>query len=89
MKQSEITKQAGDIIKNVFSAVTKNDDKDAWKKALDYTSIKIQDCVLRANKAIATDINSFEANDYLEKKEIWAKVKYLLIQLYGKKFIQK
>jgi len=88
MKQSEIYTEAKDVLNNVFSSLLKSEDKATWKKALDFSSVKIQDCNLRANKAIMQN-NEEEGTKYLQKKEIWNKVHFLLLKAYGTKFIRK
>ena len=89
MKQSEISTEADKIINTVFVALKTTDNKEAWKKALDMASVKIQDCVVRAGKLAMENEDSEESTKMYAKKEIWSRVHFKLLNAFGKKFVKK
>ena len=72
MKNSEIRKQAQEIIKDIFLLVTSSENKEVWEKALTFASWKIA---------------QLEATTRWEEMFVWRRVHYILVDLYEKKFI--
>lgn len=60
------------IIQDLFSRVLVSDDKEVWKKALDFIIKKTED---------------LEKNCW-EWKFVWRKVRSIMSDKYGKKFIK-
>lgn len=66
-------KESTKILKQIFSPVFKNNNKDVWKKALN---------------SIDNIIYKHFLNQEIKKKFIWQAVRYKLIQKFKAKFIK-
>ncbi len=71
MKTSEIKKEAKNLINDVFKALLENNDKDTWKKAMNF----INETVAKKEATCADD------------KFIWREVRSQISTLFGKKFV--
>jgi len=73
MKRSEYYKEADDIIKDLFSRVLESNNKEEWKRTLDFITTKTYQLELTCG----------------EWKHSWRKVREIMLNKYGKKFITK
>ena len=74
MKTSEIKSEAKKIINSIFATLIKSDNKEDWKKAIEFIDKKI---------------NELEKWTRGNEMFIWRNVKSQIIFLFGKKFISK
>ena len=72
MKTTEIKLEAEQIIKDLFFKVLESNDKEVWKKAIEFINRKTDDL----------ELNCWEG------KFIWRKVRNIMTSKYWKKFIK-
>jgi hypothetical protein len=85
MKNSEITKEARKIMKDVFFALIKCDNKDIWNKAIQAAvSSKVR------NQAFAkiAEEKGEDTSVFLHNVLVWGRVTFLLLNAFGKKFVK-
>lgn len=71
MKYSEISVEANQIISTIFKEVIKSDNKEVWKKAIDFIQNKISDL----------------SKKWDSDRFIWESVLRKVSSQFGKKFI--
>ena len=78
MKKSEITNEAKKILKTLFNNAIESNNKEDWKKAIN---------------AIDNHINKLKQKRHIEdigmNLFIWDSVKFNILKMFGKKFIQR